>query len=164
MMKRLLILTLFAAISHALMAQDSIPASAVRLQKHCGLNRFYVDSARVSIDRLITGCGANEPAADMFGKAQESMFFGKLFCAVGGVLAVYPLVSMIWDDSPNIPMSVAGCCMAAISVPIFINYNRQSREALRLMGTEYVPPKDDDASATVNFGVTGNGVGFCVRF
>ena len=29
---------------------------------------------------------------------------------------------------------------------------------------KYVPPKDDEASATINFGVTGNGVGFCVRF
>ena len=163
-MKRLLIISLLVIAAGTLSAQDSIPASAVKVQKHCGLNRFYVDSARVSLDRLIVGCGANEPAADMFGKAQESMFFGKLFCAVGGVLVVYPLVSMIWDDSPNIPMSVAGCCMAAISIPIFMNYNKQSREALRLMGTEYVPPKDDDASAIINFGVTGNGVGFCVRF
>ena len=163
-MKRLLTLATLLMIGHLLVAQDSIPANTVVMQRHWGLNRFYVDSSRVSINRLITGCGANEPAADMFGKAQESMFFGKLFCVVGGVLVAYPLVSMIWDDSPNIPMSVAGCCMAAISIPIFINYNRQSREALRLMGTEYIPPKDDEASATINFGVTGNGVGFCVRF
>ena len=163
-MKRLLTLAALLMIGHLLVAQDSIPASAVKVQKHCGLNRFYVDSARVSLDRLIVGCGANEPAADMFGKAQESMFFGKLFCVVGGVLVAYPLVSMIWDDSPNIPMSVAGCCMAAISIPIFMNYNRQSREALRLMGTEYVPPKDDADGVSLNIGLIQSGVGICVRF
>ena len=163
-MKRLLIISLLVIAAGTLSAQDSIPASAVRVQKHCGLNRFYVDSARVSLDRLIVGCGANEPAADMFGKAQESMFFGKLFCVVGGALFAYPLVSMIWDDSPNIPMSVAGCCMAAISIPIFMNYNKQSREALRLMGTEYVPPKDDADGMSLNIGLMQSGVGICVRF
>ena len=59
-MKRLLIISLLVIAAGTLSAQDSIPASAVKMQKHCGLNRFYVDSARVSLDRLIVGCGANE--------------------------------------------------------------------------------------------------------
>lgn len=163
-MKRLFMLFLIVAACNMLAAQDSISVNSVVMERHLGLNRFYVDGAKASLNRMITGCGANEPAAEMFSRSQESKLFGTVFCVIGGCLVAYPALSCIWDDSPNVPMAVAGCCMAAISVPLFLNYNRQSKEALRLMSEEYIPPKDNDSNASLNIGLMSSGVGLCVRF
>jgi len=112
---------------------------------------------------MAAACGENEPAADMFEKAQESKFFGTLFCIVGGTLiAFYPFVSHIWSKSPDVPMAVAGGCMVLISIPIFINHNRQTREAYQLMHQQYIPQNDDGMS--INIGATQHGIGLCVKF
>ena len=163
-MKRLLLLSVIVAVCNTLAAQDSICVESVVMERHCFMNKFYVDSCKVSLNRMIAGCGANEPAADMFGKAQESKVFGAVFCFTGACLVAYPLISCIWEDKPNVPMAVAGCCMAAISVPLFINYNRQSKEALRLMGEEYIPPKEDEESMSLNVGLSPAGFGLCLKF
>lgn len=163
-MKRMLMLFFVLTSCGMLVAQDSISVNSVVMERHLGLNRFYVDGVKTSLNRMMAGCGANEPAAEMFSKSQESKLFGTVFCVIGGCLVAYPALSCIWDDSPNVPMAVAGCCMAAISVPLFINYNRQSKEALRLMGEEYTPPKDDDSDVSLNIGLMPSGVGLCVRF
>jgi len=163
-MKRVLLIGLFACMICQLSAQTSIDTSKVVLDKSHLLNRFYIDSTYLKLNQLAEACGENEPAADMFGKAQESKFFGTLFCIIGGSLVLYPVVSCIWDDSPNVPMAVAGGCMAAISIPIFINHNRQSREAYKLMHEKYVPQKDDDNNASLNLGLTKHGIGLCLKF
>lgn len=163
-MKRLLLLSVIVAVCNILVAQDSISVESVVMERHCFMNRFYVDSCKVNLNRMIAGCGANEPAAEMFGKAQESKVFGSVFCITGACLVAYPLISCIWEDKPNVPMAVAGCCMAAISVPLFINYNKQSKEALRLMGEEYIPPKDDEEGISLNIGMSPTGLGFCLKF
>lgn len=163
-MKRLFVLAMIVCACSAAVAQDSISVNSVVMERHMLLNRFYVDSAKVSLGRLITGCGTNEPAAEMFSRAQESKLFGTVFCVVGGCLVAYPLVSCFWEDSPNVPMAVAGCCMAAISVPLFISYNKQSKEALRLMGEEYIPPKEDEDGISLNIGMSPAGLGFCLKF
>lgn len=163
-MKRFLLIGIIMSCCLALSAQTAIDTSRITLDKGHLLNRFYIDSTRLTTSQIVVACGANEPAADMFGKAQESKFFGTLFCIVGGTLVLYPIVSCIWDDTPNVPMAVAGGCMALISIPIFINYNRQSREAYRLMHQEYVPPKEVDADVSLNIGATRNGIGICLKF
>lgn len=163
MMKRLLTIGIFAMLSLSLSAQTSIDTSRVTLNTNRLLNRFYIDSTRLSLSQMATACGENEPAADMFEKAQESKFFGTLFCIVGGTLVIAsPIVSHIWDKSPDVPMAVAGGCMALISIPIFINHNRQTKEAYRLMHQQYIPQKDDDVSLII--GTTQHGVGLCVKF
>ena len=163
-MRRFLLIGVIMSCCMALSAQTAIDTSRVTLDRSHLFNRFYIDSTQLTVSQMAVACGANEPAADMFGKAQESKFFGTLFCIVGGTLVLYPAISCIWDDSPNVPMAVAGGCMALISIPIFINFNRQSREAYRLMHQQYIPPKEDDADISLNIGMTQNGIGLCLKF
>lgn len=163
-MKRTLMLLLLINTAIIAVSQNAIDVKRIQLEKHWGINRFVTDSTKVNVNQLLIAIEDNEQAYNMLNSAQESKFFGKLFCAVGGVLIVYPIVSCIWDDTPNVPMSVAGCCMVAISVPIFINYNKQSREAMRLISGDVEPPKDKTTSKRLEIGTTRNGIGLSMRF
>jgi hypothetical protein len=98
-------------------------------------------------------------------KAQESYVFGNLFCIVGSGLLVYPIISSFFDAQPHWVVAGSGAGLILLSVPIFINFNRQSTQAVILYNSSLgMLPKTSMINHSLQFGITSSGFGVRFRF
>lgn len=160
MNKLFAILLIVLAMGAKAQSTDSvINLQQVTVNEHCMVKKFYVNGNKMDNNQLLLMCEPNADAYNLMLDATDAKFFGKMFCVLGAGLVAYPFVSMIWEDKPMWEVAIGGCCLAAISVPLFHSYNKKSVEAWDMLNGK-VPTTE----TSLNINVSNNGVGLCLRF
>ncbi len=160
MNKLFTILLIALAVNAKAQSTDSvIDLQQVTVNEQSMVKKFYVNGNKMNNNQLLLMCEPNADTYNLMLDATEAKFFGKMFCVIGAGLVAYPFVSMIWEDKPIWEVAIGGCCLAAISVPLFHIYNKKSIEAWGTLNGKV--PADE---TSLNISVTNNGVGLCLRF
>jgi len=158
MKKLILILVAFycAASGFSQAAGDTI-----EIQQKLG--KVYLTDGKPMLARdLYSLLNTNEEATLKVKQAKSNLFPLYLFSIAGGFLIGWPLGTAIGGGEANWTLALIGVGLVGLAIPFQVGYNKNIYQAVRIYNAGV--QKSVSNKATMELGITGNGIGVVVRF
>lgn len=128
-------------------------------------NNYFFHNQKLKSVQVLDMLEPNPDAYDLFNSGQEAFTFANIFGVTGiGLIITSSILSMTNDES-NWSMAWAGAGIILVSVPLYHKYNKTTSAAINMYNgllPESQPKPEDNTQ--LNFGITNNGIGFCLKF
>lgn len=155
----LLVLGIFLTKTSAQFASDTISYS----ETLNGFNFSYLNQS-ISSKEVSSLIENNPDAYDAFESGREAKVFGYVFFTVGSSLILYPFITSIMGKETNWGFTIAGMGFVGLSIPIFNNYHKKTKQALELYNSSLSTPTGSLLNKSLNLGLTESGLGLSYRF
>jgi len=128
-------------------------------------NNYFFHNQKIKSSQVLDMLEPNPDAYDMFNSGQEAFTFANIFGVTGmGLILTSTILSMTSDES-NWSMAWAGAGIILVSIPLYNKYNKNTSAAVDLYnGLLPESQPTEEIKTQLNFSVTNNGIGFCLKF
>jgi hypothetical protein len=131
--------------------------------KKSGLGyQYYCNGKLLTLIELTDILKNNDKANSKFNEAKSSSSFGSILAGAGGAFIGYPVGTALAGGKANWVLAGIGAGLIIIAIPIVQSAEKQCKEAVDIYnqgtGNTSMIKKE------LKFGLTTNGLGFCMRF
>ncbi len=136
---------------------------SISMKKAFGGYKFYQGEKRLNMNQLVNAIKPNEQAYNQIKTAQSSYALASIIGFAGGFMVGWPIGTAIGGGEPNWIMAGIGAGLIVVSIPISQKFNRQAKQAVDTYNGGLQTSSFWD-KRELRFSMTGNGIGFTLRF
>jgi len=154
----LILICLFLILSNSVHAQKQEP---IKIEKRWGT--VFTQNGKILKPRhLLEITSSNPEAYTLIKKAKSNYDAGMVFGAIGGFMVGFPCGTALAGGDPEWALAGIGAGLIAVSIPFTTAYIKHTKNAVSIYNDGLTPVKEDVAS--INFGLTTNGIGLQLTF
>jgi len=123
--------------------------------------KYVYHDARLNFNQLPEILEDNQEAYQLIKKARTHHTFSSIISGTGGFLIGWQLGTALVGGDPNWTMAAIGGGLIVVSIPLYTTAAKKSLDAIDLYNSGLTPTS---FKLQMNFEVTSNGIGICLRF